>query len=218
MILWPHVQLKDDTEPTSNQPTLLLIRLYMTKNPQSQKRKDKDLAIHLDLPREMTCRVRLPSKDITSSTTFTPLWLSLVSQFNLSEQPWCPESKRKKGFTVSFIWPTGWGERTGFEIKTTDKFLTAENLSDPCACMMCNSVYTILQIVFFQANLVCLFLHASINKVNVFYRLHSALSHFVIKEHWKQNKVTFKTSRLHPSDIFTTERFINWMDELLWRW
>lgn len=72
MILWPHVQLKDEMEPISNQPTSLLICLYLTHNPHSQKRKDKDLAIHLDLPCEMTLRVVLPSKDITSSTTFTP--------------------------------------------------------------------------------------------------------------------------------------------------
>lgn len=96
--------------------------------------------------------------------------LSSISQSSLDVQ-----NPNAKGFTLSFIWPTGWGERPPFEIKTTDKFLTAENLSDPCARMMCNSVYTILQIVLFQANLVYLFLHASI-KVNVFYRLYSALS------------------------------------------
>lgn len=73
MILWPHVQLKDDVEHISNQPTLLLICLYLTHNTDSQKRKHKDLAIHLDLPCEMTLRVPLPSKDVISSTTFTPL-------------------------------------------------------------------------------------------------------------------------------------------------
>lgn len=73
MILWPHVELKDDMEHISNQPTLLLICLYLTHNPDSQKRKDKHLAIHLDLPREMTLRVPLPSKDMTSCMTFTPL-------------------------------------------------------------------------------------------------------------------------------------------------
>lgn len=71
MILWLHVQLKDDTKHISNQPKLLLICLYQTHNADPQKKKD--LATDLDLSCEMTLRVPLSSKDITS--------------FNSSEQP-----------------------------------------------------------------------------------------------------------------------------------
>lgn len=39
MILWPHVQLKDDMEHILNQPTLPLKSLYLTRNSDPQEKK-----------------------------------------------------------------------------------------------------------------------------------------------------------------------------------
>lgn len=58
------VQLKDDMEHTPNQLALMLICLYLSHNGDPQKRKGRDLAIHLDLSWEMT--------SVTLCTSFFP--------------------------------------------------------------------------------------------------------------------------------------------------